>query len=251
MDAASDGAPGLEFRGVRKSYGAIRALDGLDLVVPRGRIFGLLGPNGSGKSTLIRTALGLARPDSGDVRVLGLPMPSRSREALPRIGYMPQSPALYGELSVRENLSFFAAAFGVPRDRRRRAVEAAIDSVELTGRIDDPVRDLSGGMRQRASLACAMVHEPELLALDEPTVGVDPELRLRFWTMFRTLAAAGTTVLVSSHVMDEASRCDELAFLRAGRVTAVGDARGLVERSGAPDLEGAFLAYAAGTEASS
>src|SRR6266498_5102715 len=181
-----------------------RALDGLDLDVRRGAVTGLLGPNGSGKTTLMRCVVGTQRVTAGRVRVLGLPAgatPLRSR-----IGYLTQSPSVYADLTVRENLRYFASVLGVPRARVDRAI-ATVALTDIAGRL---AGKLSGGQRARVSLAVALLGEPELLVLDEPTVGLDPLLRRDLWTLFHRLSAAGTTVLVSSHVMDEARHCDEL-----------------------------------------
>jgi ABC-2 type transport system ATP-binding protein len=228
--------PAIETVGLRKIFGSLAALDGVDLHLEAGRIYGLLGPNGSGKTTLIRILLGLVRPTDGRARVLGVPMPDR--RVLGRIGYMPQGDGVYPELSVAENLRCFAALTGVTDPARRRR---ALEIVELADRTDAPAFTLSGGMRRRLSLACALVHDPELIVLDEPTVGVDPSLRVQFWDHFRERAAAGATILVSSHVMDEADRCDELVLLRAGRVVDRGTSAEIRVRAGTNDLEAAFL----------
>jgi ABC-2 type transport system ATP-binding protein len=228
--------PAVEAIGLRKRFGRIRAVDGVDLTLAPGRIYGLLGPNGSGKTTLIRMLAGLARATDGEARILGTRMPSRPM--LARIGYMPQAEALYPELSVGENLGFFASLLG---RRDRAAIDRVLDLVELRDRKGTPTLELSGGMRRRLSLACTLVHEPEVLFLDEPTVGVDPALRVQFWAHFRRLAAAGTTILVASHVMDEADRCDELVFMRDGRVIGRGTGAEIRARAGATDLEAAFL----------
>ncbi len=194
-------AHAVEARGLTKRFGNLVAVDGLDLELPAGRIYGLLGPNGSGKTTLIRCLVGLARPTAGEARVLGARMPDR--ENLSRIGYMTQSDGIYLELSVWENLRFFAALSG---RGDKAAMTEVLDVVELTSRKNTPVLQLSGGMRRRLSLACALVHRPSVLFLDEPTVGVDPALWVQFWAHFRKLAADGATLVVSSHVMDEADR---------------------------------------------
>lgn len=224
-----------------KVFGTNRAVDGVSFELAPGRIYGLLGPNGSGKTTLIRLLVGLARATSGKAEILGTPMPSR--ETLGRIGYMTQSDGVYPALSVVENARFFAAAYGVTD---RDAATTALALVDLADRPDAVTLTLSGGQRRRLSLACALVHHPPVLFLDEPTVGIDPLLRVQFWTHFRALAEAGTTIIVSSHVMDEADRCDELLFMRAGKVIARGTGRELRERAATPDLEQAFLAFAAG-----
>jgi ABC-2 type transport system ATP-binding protein len=228
-----------------KCFGAIRALDGLSLEVRPGEKYGLLGPNGSGKTTLIRSFVGLIAPDSGEVRVFGEPVPSPL--VTNRVGYMTQSAALYEDLTVRENLLFFARLFGVSGSAVAR-VREVLDLVDLTSRADSPVRTLSGGMRQRASLATALVHEPGLMLLDEPTVGVDPELRLTLWDHFDRLNAQGKTFLISTHVMDEAERCGRVGLLRAGRLLAEGSPRELKERAGASTLEEAYLWHAARTK---
>ncbi len=230
--------PAVSARALVKAFGLIRAVDGIDLSLAPGRIYGLLGPNGSGKTTLIRLLIGLARPTSGEARILGTPMPSRA--ALARIGYMPQGEAIYPDLSVAENLAFFAALQGT---RDGAAIERVLDLIELGGRRNTPAANLSGGMRRRLSLACALVHQPPVVFLDEPTVGVDPALRVQFWAHFRALAAAGTTIVVASHVMDEADRCDELLFVRAGQVIAHGTGASLRAEAGTDDLETAFLRF--------
>ncbi|HYM82534.1 MAG TPA: ABC transporter ATP-binding protein [Candidatus Dormibacteraeota bacterium] len=226
-----------------KTFGSIRAVDGISLELPPGRIYGILGPNGSGKTTLIRLLIGLARPTSGQAEVLGVAMPSR--RMLERIGYMTQADGIYPALTVAENARFFAAMYGV---REPAPVDDALRLVDLADRARSVSGTLSGGQRRRLSLACALVHRPPVLFLDEPTVGVDPLLRVQFWGHFRTLADGGTTILVSSHVMDEADRCDELLFVRTGRVIARGTGADLRARAGTTDLEEAFLRFAGETE---
>jgi ABC-2 type transport system ATP-binding protein len=229
----------IEAIGLRRSFGPIHAVDGIDLALPPGRIYGLLGPNGSGKTTLIRLLIGLTRPSEGRVAVLGTPMPSN--DVLARVGYMPQAEAVYPELSVGENLGFFARLEG---RADRAAIDRVLELVELADRRNSPALQLSGGMRRRLSLACTLVHEPDILFLDEPTVGVDPALRVQFWSHFRRLADAGRTLVVASHVMDEADRCDELLFIRAGQVIARGTGAELRARAGTDQLEAAFLHFA-------
>jgi ABC-2 type transport system ATP-binding protein len=227
-----------------KTFGSIRAVDGVSFDLAAGRIYGLLGPNGSGKTTLIRLLTGMARPTSGRAEVLGVPMPSRA--VLARIGYMTQTDGIYPGLTVGENARFFAAVYGV---RERGQVDDALSVVDLADRVGTVAGNLSGGQRRRLSLACALVHRPPVLFLDEPTVGIDPLLRVEFWTHFRALAAGGATIVVSSHVMDEADRCDELLFVRSGKVIARGTGRELRDRAGTHDLEQAFLSLGAGVEA--
>ena len=236
--------PAIETVALRKTFGPIHAVDGVDIALAPGRIYGLTGPNGSGKTTLIRLLVGLARATSGEARVLGTRMPSRP--LLSRVGYMTQSDGIYPELSVWENLRFFAGLYG--RAERARLL-AALALVELDDRRGTPALELSGGMRRRLSLACALVHEPTVVFLDEPTVGIDPALRVQFWAHFRRLTGGGATLLVASHVMDEADRCDELLFIRDGRVLARGSADELRRRAGTDRLEDAFLHFAGVTGA--
>ena len=231
--------PAMEAVALRKDFGEIHAVDGIDMSLSPGRIYGLLGPNGSGKTTLIRLLTGLASATSGTARVLGVTMPSRTN--LAHVGYMTQADGIYPELSVWENLSFFAALYG---QTDKAQLHAALEFVELDTRTGTPAQDLSGGMRRRLSMACALAHHPTVLFLDEPTVGVDPALRVQFWDHFHRLAADGATLLVSSHVMDEADRCDELLFMRNGHVLAQGTPAELRKRAGTDNLETAFLSFA-------
>ncbi len=236
-------SPAIEINGVSFSYNKIRALDELSLEIPRGISFGLLGPNGAGKTTLIRMLVGLLRVKSGDVRILG-EKPSRKRVHL--IGYMPQLHSLYNELSLAQNVDFFARIYHLnDKDERRQRVEEVTRLVDLWNRRDDPVLKLSGGMMQRVSLACAIVHKPPLLFLDEPTVGLDPKLRVTFWEHFTELTRQGTTIVISSHTMDDAAHCDRLAFMRDGRIIALGTPEELRRTVGKPDatLEDAFLHF--------
>lgn len=234
----------LETTGLRKRFGQIMAVDGVNLSIRSGEIYGLIGPNGSGKTTLIRLCLGLLRPTAGGVRLLGETMPNKA--ILSKVGYMTQASALYEELTVRENVAFFADMCG---GSEPAWIDEAIALVDLQARANSLVRTLSGGMRQRASLACALAHRPRLLLLDEPTVGVDPQLRATFWAYFRRLADAGVTLIVSSHVMDEADRCDRLGFMRRGRLLAEGAPADLRRQKNVDTLEAAFLEFIAAAEA--
>ena len=229
----------IETRGLNKAFGSVEAVKDLDLVVREGEIYGLLGPNGSGKTTLMRLLVGLTNADAGEMHVLGRKVPNTN--LLAEIGYMTQAEALYVDLTARENVTFFASLCGVYSDT---AVDQALDLVDLLNRADDIVAKLSGGLRRRVSLACALVHRPRLLILDEPTVGVDPQLRASFWEHFRGMANRGVTLLISSHVMDEAERCDRLGLMRGGQLLAEGTPDELRSRSGTDDLERAFLLLA-------
>ena len=227
----------VDVAGVQKRFAGLRALDGISLRVRSGEIYGLLGPNGAGKTTLIRTIVGLVAPDAGSVTVLGRRMPDVDN--LRNVGYMTQQAALYPGLSVEENVQFFAAVNGA-----EAGVTDALKLVELDQRRKSVITTLSGGMRQRCSLACAIVHRPKLLLLDEPTVGLDPQLRVRFWDSFRDMAANGTTIIVSSHVMDEAERCQRLGLIQYGKVLAEGTPGEIRSLAGTNNLEEAFLKLA-------
>src|SRR5215208_2805615 len=210
-------------------------LRGLSFAVPTGQVTGLLGPSGSGKTTLMRALVGVQQVRSGDVTVLGEPAGSPGLRS--RVGYVTQSPSVYEDLTVRENVRYFAALYGMSS----READAAIADVGLGDAAGQLVRDLSGGQQGRASLACALIGSPEVLVLDEPTVGLDPVLRVELWGRFHALAAAGTTLIVSSHVMDEAARCDRLLLLREGRLLSDSTPAELRSRAGTDDLEAAFL----------
>jgi ABC-2 type transport system ATP-binding protein len=228
--------------GLVKRFGPVTAVDGMTFDLAPGRIYGLLGPNGSGKTTLIRLLTGMTRASAGSAEVLGVRMPDRAN--LARIGYMTQGDGVYPALTVRENAQFFAACYGV---QDAMPTDDALRLVDLADRAGVIAGTLSGGQRRRLSLACALVHRPPILFLDEPTVGVDPLLRAQFWGHFRGLTDAGTTIIVSSHVLDEADRCDELLFVRAGKVIARGSGAALRAEAGTDDLEAAFLRFAGET----
>ena len=245
MSSASSPAPSSDpivVSDVVKRFGDLTALDHVTLSVMRGETFGLIGPNGSGKTTLIRLMLGLGHPTAGSVAVLGHAMPNR--RVAPRIGYMTQSSALYNELSDRENLAFFGTLYGLRGKRLKERLAATLELVDLTARAASPVQTLSGGMRQRVSLGCALIHEPELIVLDEPTVGIDPELRIAFWEYFAQLNRRGVTLIVSTHNLDEAVRCHRLGLLRFGRLLAADTPAAIRQQSGQDDFEQAFLYFA-------
>jgi ABC-2 type transport system ATP-binding protein len=225
----------IEVRDLVVVLGARRVLRGLSFTVPGGQVTGLLGPSGCGKTTLMRCVVGVQQISSGEVRVLGIPAGSASLRY--RVGYVTQAPSIYADLSVRDNVHYFAAVHGISRT----AADQALADVALAERADQKVSTLSGGERARASLACALLAAPDLLILDEPTVGLDPVLRNDLWARFHTLAAAGTTLFVSSHVMDEAGRCDRLLLMREGRLIADDTPQALRRATGTGDLEEVFL----------
>lgn len=228
-------APAVVVDNLRVVRGGRLALAGLSLTIKSGKVTGLLGPSGSGKTTLMRALVGVQIVESGTVNVLGEPAGSPALRH--RIGYMTQAPSVYGDLTVEENIRYFARVLGAPRAR----VDEVIETVGLSAEAGRVVDRLSGGQRARASLAAALVGKPEVLVLDEPTVGLDPALRRDLWQTFANLAAAGATVLVSSHVMDEARRCQELLLLCEGHVLASGRVDDILRRNDASDLEEAFL----------
>lgn len=216
--------PGLaiEARGLSKQFGDLVAVDHIDLDVPKSRIYGFLGPNGSGKSTTIRLLCGLLTPSSGSATVLGLQVPGDAAALKPRIGYMTQRFSLYGDLTVYENLEFIADIYALPRSRRNSRIDELLEQYDLVEQRRQFAGTMSGGQRQRLALACAVLHKPELLLLDEPTSAVDPKSRRDFWAKLFELAHDGTTILVSTHYMDEAERCHRLAILDHGRKVADG-----------------------------
>jgi ABC-2 type transport system ATP-binding protein len=232
--------PAVVIHGLRVVRGKRLVIPDLDLEVPAGEVVGLLGPSGSGKSTLIRCIVGVQIIESGTVTVLG--HPAGSAPLRDDVGYVTQSPSVYADLTVRENVAYFGRAVGLRGTELRDAVDRTLTEVDLTSHADQLVRDLSGGQESRVSLAAALVGRPTLLVLDEPTVGLDPVLRRDLWNLFRNLAGAGHSLLVSSHVMDEATRCDRLVLLREGRVLADVTPDELLTRTGAPDADAAFLA---------
>ena len=218
----------ISITGLVKSYGKVTALQGIDLAVPQGMIYGVVGPNGAGKTTLIKTLVGVARPTSGTARVLELD-PLNDKWALRKqIGYMPQDAALYETLSARDNITFLGKAQSVKNLDQK--VDEVIAFTELASRARDPIHTFSGGMKKRVSLACALIHQPKVLFLDEPTAAVDPQLRARSWALFRKLAKNGTTLFISTHLMDEAFLCDRVTILNQGRVILVDSPQNIMQR---------------------
>jgi len=235
----TDGGPAVDIRDLKVVRGDRAVLPRLTLQVPRGQVVGLLGPSGCGKTTLMRSVVGVQKVAGGTVTVLGRPAGDRALRG--RVGYLTQAPSVYADLTVTENLRYFAAVVGVPRSGIRAEVDRVLDAVALTGSATARVGRLSGGQRSRVSLAAALVGTPELLVLDEPTVGLDPVLRRDLWRIFADLAAGGVTLFVSSHVMDEATRCDRLLLLRDGVLLADDTVDGVLAGTGARDAEQAFL----------
>ena len=238
--------PVIRARGLRVVRGGSRrgvvVIEGMDQDVPTGQLVGLLGPSGSGKTTLMRAVVGGQADVTGTIEVLGLP--AGHPDLRHRVGYVTQSPSVYSDLSIAENLRYFARLI----DADEEHIARVLDEVDLTPIADRRVGVLSGGERSRASLAVALLGRPDLLVLDEPTVGLDPVLRRDLWALFGRLAARGTSLLVSSHVMDEATRCDRLVLMRQGRVLADATLPELLERTGAADADGAFLRLVESTE---
>jgi ABC-2 type transport system ATP-binding protein len=227
----------IEARGLTKRFGKLTAVDALDLDVPRGRIYGFLGPNGSGKSTSIRMLCGLLTPTSGTANVLGTHIPGDTAELKPKIGYMTQSFSLFADMTVVENLQFIADIYSLPRAARKARIEELLVRYNLVPKRNALAGTLSGGQRQYLALASAVLHRPELLLLDEPTSAVDPQSRRDFWTNLFRLAKAGTTILLSTHYMDEAERCHRLAILARGVKVADGTPEALRQQTGMQVVE--------------
>ncbi len=239
MKSDPAGAPAVRVEGLRVVRGGRTVLPDLSVAVPRGQVVGLLGPSGCGKTTLMRSVVGVQKVAGGTVTVLG--RPAGSKDLRTRIGYVTQDPSVYTDLTVSENLGYFAAVLGVPRARRAAEVARVLELVDLSDHAGARVDRLSGGQFSRVSLGAALLGTPELLVLDEPTVGLDPVLRRDLWGLFRRLADDGVTLLVSSHVMDEAVRCDRILLMRAGLVLADDTVDGVLASTGARDAEQAFL----------
>jgi ABC-2 type transport system ATP-binding protein len=233
--------PVITIKNVSKSFGKNQVLENINLEIHSGEIFGFLGPSGAGKTTLVKELVGLDTPTKGENFVLGGKMPSLG--LMQRVGYMSQADALYGELSAKENLEFFAALYGLKGANRKKRMESVMETVQLSDDLNKLVSNYSGGMKRRLSLAAALLHEPELLILDEPTVGIDPVLRKSIWDAFYDLKKKGTTIIVTTHVMDEAEKCDRLGMVRNGKLIAVGSPEELKENTNTGTIEDAFLVY--------
>ena len=232
----------LTVKGVTKRFGDRLALNDVSFSVQGSEVLGLIGPNGSGKTTLIRMMVGLLRPTGGSIHIMGERMPSA--RVSPHLGYMTQLSALYLDLTAKENMRFFCNIYGLRGKEQSRRIQEMLERVDLADRANDVVAKFSGGMRQRLSLACALVHGPRLAVLDEPTVGVDPELRRSFWDYFAQLNGEGVTIIVSTHHLDEASRCTRLGLMRLGVLLGRDTPEELLRQSGKDNMEDAFLYYA-------
>ncbi|MDO3410573.1 ABC transporter ATP-binding protein [Saccharibacillus sp. CPCC 101409] len=231
----------LRASGVGRSFGGRKVLRDISLEVEKAEIFGLLGPSGAGKTTLVKLLAGIDEASAGHVELLGTKLPKLSM--LKRIGYMAQSDALYMELSASENLKFFGKLMGLKGEPLKRRMQHVVDLVGLGEHLRKPVSSYSGGMKRRLSLAIALIHEPEVLILDEPTVGIDPVMRQSIWDELREISAGGATIIVTTHVMDEAEKCHRLGMVRDGRLIAVGTPDGLKQDTGSDTIEQAFLYY--------
>ena len=227
--------------GLRKTFGEFVAVAGLDLTIPRGEVFGLLGANGSGKTTTIRMLTGLLTPTGGTARVVGFDIATEQESIRRAIGYMSQKFGLYDDLTVIENLRFYATVYGLHGSAREERMRELLDELDLTPRVKQMAGTLSGGWKQKLALACATAHRPAMLFLDEPTAGVDPAARRRFWEIIYVLARGGTTILVTTHYMDEAARCQRLAFLSRGHLIALGTPEEIPVHFGQPTIEDVFI----------
>ena len=233
--------PGVETRGLTRRFGPVTAVRELTLRIERGEVFGLLGPNGSGKTTTIRMLCGILEPSAGSATVAGIDVAATPEQVRQRIGYMSQQFGLYEDLTAGENLTFYAAIYGLTGDARRARMAEVVAFLEIGARLRQLAGELSGGWKQRLALGCALLHSPAVLFLDEPTAGVDPAARRRFWGAIHDLAAHGTTVLVTTHYMDEAERCQRLAMLSGGRLIALGTPAEVAAQVGGRTLEDAFV----------
>jgi len=236
------GGPAVRVRGLRKDFGSFTAVDGIDLEVPRGQVFGFLGPNGSGKTTTIRMLTGTLKPTSGRAEVLGADIVRHADDVRRRIGYMSQKFSLFEDLTVDENLRFYAGVYELAPERFDEQRAYILRMADLEGREDELTANLSVGWRQRLALGAATIHDPELLFLDEPTGGVDPIARRHFWDLLYDLAARGVTLFVTTHYMDEAAHCHRLAFIQSGRIIAQGSPTELRAAHNGASLDDIFVA---------
>jgi len=230
----------LSLKKLTKQFGKFTAVDQLDLEIPEGLIFGLLGPNGAGKTTLLRMVMGLIRPTYGNITLFDSYAPT-AWEVREKIGYMPQQQAIYPGLSVLENILFYGRLYNSQDSKMRQHAEEIIDMIELNDQRDQQISSLSGGMIRRAILATTLIHQPTLVILDEPTAGVDPSLRIKFWDWFQSLADAGTSIIITTHHIAEAVRCDQVVFLREGKLLEQGSPDALMKTYNVEDLEKAFV----------
>jgi ABC-2 type transport system ATP-binding protein len=241
MTMAGVSESAVRVRGLRKAFGGLVAVEGLDLEIQRGEVFGLLGPNGSGKTTTIRMLCGLLEPTAGEGTVVGHDLLTESDAIRRDIGYMSQKFGLYEDLTVAENLRFYASVYGLRGQTRKVRLAELLDQLHLTSRRDQLAGTLSGGWKQRLALACATAHRPSLVFLDEPTAGVDPAARRHFWQIIYQLAETGTTILVTTHYMDEAERCERLAFLSRGHLIGLGTVEEVTRQFGQQTIEDVFI----------
>ncbi|MCK4367378.1 MAG: ABC transporter ATP-binding protein [Thermoplasmata archaeon] len=234
----------VEARGLVRRYGDLVAVDGLDFIVEKGEVYGLIGPNGSGKTTIIKLVCGLLKPHAGSVNVLGMQVPDPNISH--QIGYMPQEIAIYPDLTVHDNVRFFGEVYGLSKKEIEKREEELLDFAGLTEKRNALASTLSGGLKHRLSFACTFVHTPKVLLLDEPTVGVDPELRFSFWEYFYDLRKKGVTTIITTHYMDEARKCTRVGLIRQGKMVAEDHPKKLMERTGTDSLEDVFLAFCRG-----
>ncbi|GAB1477252.1 ABC transporter ATP-binding protein [Bacillota bacterium] len=240
MENKSDSAC-IMLNNINKYFGDRQVLSDINLSIPHGTIYGLLGPSGCGKTTTVKIMAGILEPSAGEVFVLGKKMPQL--ELMNQIGYMAQSDALYNVLTAAENLSFFASLYGMKKDQIKKRAKAVMEFMNLTDDLQKPVAAYSGGMKRRLSLAMAIIHNPSVLILDEPTVGIDPLLRKDIWDELYKMAEQGTTIILTTHVMDEAEKCHQLAMIRHGHLIASGSPSELQNNIGAGSIEEAFIYY--------
>jgi ABC-2 type transport system ATP-binding protein len=237
----ANGEPAVSTSSLRKVFGQLVAVESLSLTIARGEVFGLLGPNGSGKTTTIRMLCGLIEPSAGDATVVGLDIRTQSEQVRRTIGYMSQRFGLYEDMTVVENLRFYASIYGLLGAVREARIEELLVELRIAQRRDQLAGTLSGGWKQRLALACATAHRPQMLFLDEPTAGVDPAARRLFWELIYERAAQGTTILVTTHYMDEAERCQRLAFMSRGHLIGIGTGEEILAQFGQRTIEDVFI----------